>query len=364
MTLRYVLSLSLIAIACGDDSSASSNDAAPPDGRAADGPGAPDGAGAPDGLPDAPPDGNADGPDDAAPPDAQAPDAQPADAPDNQAPTLMLSPPGPYLVVAGQALTITASATDPDGDTLTFTAPHSGSDQDPYATIIVGFGSEPTGGAFDSSTHAFTLDTAILGDFGVRFTVSDGINAPVTQAVTITVQAHPVVINEVQLGTGVDEQRIELMNTSATPFDLGGWVLAVPFDFFALPTITIAPGAFLVIHWDVAGVNTATDIFTGTAFVNRLVGASAIQQIVLRRGDLQQTRDTVDFVRWGTGGGTLYAPQAVAAHQWPANTATVDTSGLTDGASISRTPGVNTEDPADWYVEDCLLYTSPSPRDS
>ena len=65
--------------------------------------------------------------------------------------------------------------------------------------------------------------------------------------------------------------------------------------------------------------------------------------------DSTLSRAIRDFVQWLVIGGR--ESQAVAVGQWPEASSVVDTTGLDPGESLARTPGANTEAPADWYVE-------------
>jgi hypothetical protein len=82
---------------------------------------------------------------------------------------------GDRSVTAGQLLSFTVSATDADGDSLTYAASNL-----------------PAGAAFDSATRTFSWAPTTLqvgGYPGVHFTVSDGNAAPTAQDITITVNA-------------------------------------------------------------------------------------------------------------------------------------------------------------------------------
>ena len=91
----------------------------------------------------------------------------------NRAPVMTV--PGPQTVVAGQPLTFSVSATDPDGDPLTF-----------GATGL------PSGATFDTGTRQFTwtpIDSQ-AGSVSVTFTASDGqLTSSGNVAITVTATA-------------------------------------------------------------------------------------------------------------------------------------------------------------------------------
>jgi hypothetical protein len=90
----------------------------------------------------------------------------------------VLNPIGNKSIQEEDALTFTVSATDPDGDTLTYSA-----------------SGLPSGAGFNPSTRTFTwtpaLDTA--GTYNIIFTVSDGRGGTDSETITITVTSAPPV---------------------------------------------------------------------------------------------------------------------------------------------------------------------------
>jgi hypothetical protein len=311
---------------------------------------------APPGTPDAhidaavpPPDAR---PIDAAlPPDARIIDAAlPPDAFVNHAPVLG-NVATPVTVVAGTGVTIVVSATDVDpGQTLAFSAPPTGTNRNPYLARA-GDAADLPGGAFDIGTHTFTLPAGLLGRFDITFTVDDGHGGTDTALASVVVTAHPVRINEVQLGTTAAARNLEIVNTGASTVNVSGWEIWIDNTSFALPAGTsIAAGDFLVLHAD-TGTDDANNLFM-VAALNALPAANEVA--------LYQTPTTPDlsrfmrdFVKWGAGAGRI--DQAFFAGQWPSTAATsfVDTSGVTDfdTVSVARDPGDGSESAAAWYVE-------------
>ena len=326
---------------------AACEDPLPPDGTVFDG-ALPDTV--PDGSVDGSPDARADAridasPPDASPPDASPPDASPPDAPvdappANQAPTLILAPATTdYAVEAGASLTIVASGTDPDSDPLTFDAMGSGTGLDPFAVGPNG-AADHAGGVWTSASHTFTFDAGKIGTFRVRFSASDGSHL-VTRDVTITVAAHPVRLNEVE----VAPDEIELLNTATSTVDVSGWNLVSGSESFEIPAGTTIPAdGFLVVHWNLAGSDVPGERFTGPKAPLGPAGQVALYV----DANFTLSRRMRDFVQWATAAGGRVA-EAVFAGQWPNATAVVGA--VADGESAARTPGANTEAPADWYVE-------------
>jgi parallel beta-helix repeat protein len=118
----------------------------------------------------------------------------------NQPP--VLSPIGPQTVNEGQPLTLSVSATDPDGDALIYTA-------SPL----------PTGATFTSQTLSWTPTVTQAGSYPVTFSVSDGTLTD-SESVTITVVNvnQPPVLSPVGNQT-VNEGQLLSVTVSATDPD-------------------------------------------------------------------------------------------------------------------------------------------------
>ncbi|MBI4509969.1 MAG: lamin tail domain-containing protein [Deltaproteobacteria bacterium] len=327
---------------------ASPPDAAPPDAAPPDAP--PPDAAPPDAAPpDAPPPDAA--PPDSAPPDAAPPDSAPPDAFVNTKPTMGAV--SDRTATAGEQVSIILNANDPDvGQTLTYSAEWSGAEgtRDPLGNRGVGATSDKAGGSFDAPTKTFTFDTGLLGVFEVKFTVSDDATTPGTdtKTVKITVNASPVLINEIQTGPN---QEIELFNKGTEKVSLNGWLLCVPTGCWPFPaSAEIAAGGYVLVHWDQDGTDSVDAFYTGASIT---LSVATSQEVILVEGtDANLSRDIRDFVKWADDG-TSVVDMAVYAGQWPsANVADyADPTGLADGKSLSRVPnGANTESKTDWVV--------------
>ncbi|MBI3994818.1 MAG: S8 family serine peptidase [Nitrospirae bacterium] len=122
--------------------------------------------------------------------------------PSNQAP--ILNPIGPQSLNEGSLLTITVNASDPDGDTLTYSA--------------TGL---PFGSSFDSATRTFswTPDYTQSGLYSVTFTVSDG-SLTDSETVPITVNnlnRPPVFVTPIGPQTVQEGQTLKFTVASTDP---------------------------------------------------------------------------------------------------------------------------------------------------
>ena len=83
-----------------------------------------------------------------------------------------LDPIGDHTVAAGSGLSFTVSATDPDGDTVT------------YAALSL-----PSGATFNTTTGAFSWTPAVpqIGVYGVTFSANDGNGGSTSEAIAINV---------------------------------------------------------------------------------------------------------------------------------------------------------------------------------
>jgi hypothetical protein len=307
---------------------------------------------APPGTPDAQPDAHIDA---ALPPDAAIDAALPPDAFVNHAP-VMGNVATPVNVVAGTGVTIVVTATDVDpGQTLAFSAPPTGTNRSPYQARS-GDTNDVPGGVFNTGTRTFTMPAGLLGRFDITFTVNDGHGGSDTALASIVVSAHPVRINEVQVGTTAATRNLEIVNTGASAVNVGDWEIWIDTTSFPLPPgTTIAAGDFLVLHAE-NGTNDANNIFM-VAALNALLTAKEVA-LYQTPTDAALSRFIRDFVKWGAGSGR--ADQAVYAGQWPSVSPTdfVDTSGVTDfdTVSIARDPAATAESAAAWYIENAPSF--------
>ncbi len=121
----------------------------------------------------------------------------------NRAPILAAL--NPQTVIAGQTLNFTVSATDPDGDALTYSAP-----------------SLPAGATFDTSSgnFAWTPTDAQTGTVNVVFSASDGsLSASATVAITVTaaITDAPPELAAIDIVTGVANSPLDYQFVATDP---------------------------------------------------------------------------------------------------------------------------------------------------
>ncbi len=172
----------------------------------------------------------------------------PANGPPAENHPPVLAPIGNKTGTVGQALTFTASATDQDSDTLTYSASNL-----------------PQGATFNASTHTFSWTPSAAGTYsGIVFSVTDNKSAPVSETINITVNAAPAnqppVLNLIGNKTGTIGQPISFtvsasdpendpLTYSASNLPQGATFDATTHTFNCTPTTA---GTFPGIHFEVS----------------------------------------------------------------------------------------------------------------
>lgn len=119
------------------------------------------------------------------------------------------------------------------------------------------------------------------------------------------------------IGPNAGHQLVELHNTGNVAADLTGWTLVTPAGTYSMPAVSVAAGAFVLLHVAASGANTMTDLFLPSMPALGNVGSLAL----FRSGATSNPADLLDFVSWGGGLGAIAV--ATVANQWPSATDTV-----------------------------------------
>ncbi|MFH0852226.1 MAG: lamin tail domain-containing protein [bacterium] len=108
---------------------------------------------------------------------------------------------------------------------------------------------------------------------------------------------------------------IKLFNSSSQETDLTGWQINGSGKYFTLPSLSLPPNSFLLIHWRADGQNTANEIFTSAAAIDTNIGNSSGFIALFKSGE--RNKDTIiDYVEYGKAGQSLEAT-AASAGIWP-----------------------------------------------
>ncbi|MFC2021610.1 carboxypeptidase regulatory-like domain-containing protein [Chloroflexota bacterium] len=188
------------------------------------------------------------------------------------------------------------------------------------------------GNGFDSDSN--------VSDFILR-TTADPQNTSDTESPEMS-GTNPVVINEVYYNnTSSDHQWIELYNNAGAPEDISGWKVLAAGKTYTIPASTnIEADGYLVVHWNTAGTNNSTNLYTGTA------SWAAMSTLA---GDVYFTDGgdgAKDYVEYGAGGQTNEA--TAGGSQWPAGD---HVPGVLQGESIGRgNNGYDTNKASDWQT--------------
>ncbi len=151
---------------------------------------------------------------------------------------------GAQTLVAGQSSSLALSATDPNGDSLSFSA-----SLPAFATLI--------DNGDGSASLEFTPQLADLGSHSATLSVSDGVLED-SETFAILVTAADVVISEIMAsnastladGDGDFADWIELHNRGDASVNLAGWCLSddpTVADKWCFPSVELAPGAYRLV---------------------------------------------------------------------------------------------------------------------
>ena len=133
-----------------------------------------------------------------------------------------------------------------------------------------------------------------------------------------------VVINEVFYdpeGPDAGNEWIELYN-NGDEISLDGYCLYASGEHYVFNPFSLNAGAYVVIHWNADGIDTPTDLYTGTSEWTNMGNTSG--SVALWNTHDSHTQDTiVDYMEYGAGAQT-YEGTAVAAGIWTAGDFAVD----------------------------------------
>ncbi|MFC1958972.1 lamin tail domain-containing protein [Chloroflexota bacterium] len=184
-----------------------------------------------------------------------------------------------------------------------------------------------------------------INDFIVR-TTADPQNTSDTESPEMS-GVNPIVINEVYYNnTSSDHQWIELYNNDSVPDDISGFkILAAGKTYTTPASTTIGAGGYLVMHWNIAGTNDTTNLYTGTTSWAAMP-TLADDVYLTDEGNAAE-----GYVEYGAGGQT--SKSIAGGSQWPAGDYVP---GVLQGESIDRgNDGYDTNKASDWQT-----FTSPT----
>lgn len=157
-----------------------------------------------------------------------------------------------------------------------------------------------------------------------------------------------VVISEVYYNNNAiitDNQWVELYNGGDEPFDLTAYQLRYGSgNYYTFPAFTLNGKSFVVIHIHTIGINSPTDLFTGTVgsgTMSRIAGS-----VVLYHFKIQNSGTPVDFVEYSAGG-QIWESAAVTTGIWTAGDFVPS---VTYGHSIELIDkNIDTNHSTDWH---------------
>ncbi len=156
------------------------------------------------------------------------------------------------------------------------------------------------------------------------------------------------VINEVLPTPASGDPIVEIKNVTGSTQNLAGYSLCHKFlYYFVSGTLNVPASGFVRVHWDVAGANSMTDLFTGSSLLPLTPSADSVG--LYKPGTLPPfgfvtPSNMADFVQWGAAN-QARVDVAVAAGEWPSLVAFVPAP--SGGASVAFDGMGN--GPSDWF---------------
>lgn len=141
-----------------------------------------------------------------------------------------------------------------------------------------------------------------------------------------------IIINEVLYDpTGVDTglEWIELYNPGGSALIMTGYCLYASGEHYIFPTFTLNSGAYLLIHWNLDGTDSASNLYTGTTSWSNM--GNTAEAVALWNTHSSHTSSTIlDYVEYGDSNNP-YDGTAESASVWTAGDFALD---VTEGHSL------------------------------
>ena len=138
--------------------------------------------------------------------------------------------------------------------------------------------------------------------------------------------------------------------------ELAGYELnAVSGDYYIFPSFSLAPNSRVTIHWRTEGVNSQTDLYTGTNGFDANMGDTS-GWVALFKNSEHSKNTIIDYIEYGAGGKT-WENAAIDAGIWTADNFIADAEA---GKSIKlKSDGQDNNSANDWTESLPTISTSP-----
>ncbi|MBN1356621.1 lamin tail domain-containing protein [bacterium] len=162
------------------------------------------------------------------------------------------------------------------------------------------------------------------------------------------------------MGPDTGLEFVEILNASDTEADLTGYELKLAdSNYFMFPVFVLPPGARVIVHNNLDGTNTDTELYTGS-----LENMGNTHNSLALFSGAHTQHNIVDFVQYGDGG-QQWESAAVSAGIWTGGDFAPD---VDEGDSLNLYPdGQDTDRSSDWcacfpsfLAENCLPTPSPT----
>jgi len=170
-----------------------------------------------------------------------------------------------------------------------------------------------------------------------------------------------VVINETlydATGTDTGKEYVVLYNNGDSAMDLMNYELnAVSGDYYIFPSFSLNQKSSVVIHWRAEGINSQTDLYTGTSGFDANMGDTSGWVALFKGHPTSGTAKDliVDYLEYGAGAKT-WEGAANDAGIWVAGNFIVD---VDAGKSIKlKIDGQDNNSPNDWMESEPTINTS------